>query len=1090
MRLNNPTPTDRSASSDPGSSFPYIPDDVGLGVALQPFVLSDSKMAVFFLDCGSEQLNALLDTYINNPSNGQYAYRCLSANGKSFAVMIQAQMTVDVRNPDGQLYGNERYSELSFWIPCYDRNAWQRGEFRPALFLPWLFPDSFTAIATGREMYGFRKQLANFRYPTGSINPLCPDFVGSTTGFKEFGAGVMGKTYDFISLSGGSGSVAGKALETVEAGIEDVVSRFLGKKWFCGETGEELIDIANDFLADCPAIFLKQFPAIEGSQNAQVRSITAAPFKLLKFRTLFPWLDGLSPRKFDLRLEKLASHPIVQELGLTPSSTGPDADVVQVSGFWVDLDFQLETGTTMANIQPPKKKIAVLGGGIGALSTVYGITETPGWQDKYDITIYQMGWRLGGKGASGRNREIADRIEEHGLHIWCGYYENAFNMIQKCYAEVGRPANVPLATWDMAFKPQSTIVLEEYAGFVNKSWRHWPLTFRPNHEVPGYGAERDHHPRVFFAHLREGLELLHKAMKEHVSRHEESRTHLVRHLSKHREHFLGDLLGAVAGAVEKPVEAFVGHEIDQFFAWLQSKYEQLPQRHTEEAHATIERDSPVVDHWKNLIKEMLDMLQQMLAPFAEAIDALRRIVIMIELGLAVAKGIIEDGVLWEGYDAINQYDFVEWLVRHGCSEAAANSAAVRSFYDLVLAFPNGKMEVTPGGVGIGGNVSAGELLHAYILVVLCYKGAVMWKMQAGMGDTVMTPIYQVLKARGVRFEFFNKVSNLRLAPDGKSIGAIEIDVQATVKPGLVEYNPLYDVKGLPCWPSAPLYEQLVQGEQLKLQHINLESSWTPWQPVAKKTLTLGTDFDSVVLGISVAALPYITGDLMAANERWKLMLDKASTTQTQAMQLWMNINLEETGWPLPSPVLDAYAEPFNTWAAMDQTLDKESWPQNALPFSIAYFCDTMPDAHPIPPFSDHTFPAREEARVRAEAQKWLETYAGHLWPFATQEDSQALDWSTLVDLADGVGIARLEAQYFRANIDPTERYVCNAKNTNQYRLKAGESGFGNLYLAGDWVDNGSLNLGCVESTVISGLQAARALTGYPLEIRYENPFNT
>jgi uncharacterized protein with NAD-binding domain and iron-sulfur cluster len=1068
-------------------NFPYIPDHVGLGVACQPFILSDSKMAAFFLDCAAAQLNDLLDTYINNPSNGQYNYRCLSANGKSFTVMIQAQMTVDVRNPDGKLYGNERYSELSFWIPCYDRNALKRGEFKPALFLPWLFPDSFTAIATGREMYGFRKQLANFRYPSGKLDLARPEFVAGMTGFKEFGPNSMGRNYDVVSLSGGTESLVEKVLETAEAASADVIERFVGKRWFCGETGEELGDIANDFLADCPAIFLKQFPSIEDAQTAQVRSITAAPFKLLKFRGAFPYLDGLSLKAFDLRFEKLASHPFVQQLGLTPSSSSPDADTVSVTGFWMDLDFKLETGTTMANIQPPKKKIAVLGGGIGALATIYGITETPGWQDKYDITVYQLGWRLGGKGASGRNREIADRVEEHGLHIWCGYYDNAFNMIQKCYAELGRPADAPLATWNMAFKPHSTIVLEEYGGILDKSWRHWPVSFRPDHEVPGYGVERDHHPRVFFGHLREGLELLHKEMKQHVTKHESSRAHLVRHLSKHRNHLLGDILGAMAGAIEKPVEAFVDHEIEQFFHWLQSKYEQLPQRHSKAAKSVPEKGSGEAAHWRNVILELLDLFEQLLKPFAEAFDSLRRIVILLELGLAIAKGILEDGVLWDGYDAINQYDFVEWLIKHGCSESAANSAAVRSFYDLVLGFPDGKMTVVGDGVGIGGNVSAGELLHAYILIVLCYKGAVMWKMQAGMGDTVMTPLYQVLKRRGVHFEFFNKVADLRLSDDKQSIGAIDIEIQATLKPGLNEYMPLYDVKDLACWPSAPLYEQLEQGEQLKREHINLESAWTPWKPVARKTLKLGEDFDSVVLGISVAALPYITSELMAASERWKTMLDQANTSQTQAMQLWMNVNLEETGWPLPAPVLDGYAEPFNTWANMDQTLDKENWPQDALPFSISYFCDNMKDADPIPPFSDHSFPARELERVKADGLRWLERYTGHLWPYAVQQNGEALDWSTLVDLQNRSGIGRLDGQYFRANIDPTERYVCNAKNTNQYRLKTDASGFANLYLAGDWIDNGTLNLGCVESTVISGLQAARALTGYPLDIHYESP---
>lgn len=30
-----------------------------------------------------------------------------------------------------------------------------------------------------------------------------------------------------------------------------------------------------------------------------------------------------------------------------------------------------------------------------------------------------------------------------------------------------------------------------------------------------------------------------------------------------------------------------------------------------------------------------------------------------------------------------------------------------------------------------------------------------------------------------------------------------------------EYSPLVDVKGLGCWPSEPLYDQIVEGEELK-----------------------------------------------------------------------------------------------------------------------------------------------------------------------------------------------------------------------------------------------------------------------------------
>ena len=62
-----------------------------------------------------------------------------------------------------------------------------------------------------------------------------------------------------------------------------------------------------------------------------------------------------------------------------------------------------------------KKKIAVLGSGMSALASVYELTSYENWQEHYDITIYQMGWRLGGKTATGRGPN--ERIQEHGIHI-------------------------------------------------------------------------------------------------------------------------------------------------------------------------------------------------------------------------------------------------------------------------------------------------------------------------------------------------------------------------------------------------------------------------------------------------------------------------------------------------------------------------------------------------------------------------------------------------------------------------------------------------------------------------------------------------
>jgi hypothetical protein len=86
-----------------------------------------------------------------------------------------------------------------------------------------------------------------------------------------------------------------------------------------------------------------------------------------------------------------------------------------------------------------------------------------------------------------------------------------------------------------------------------------------------------------------------------------------------------------------------------------------------------------------------------------------------------------------------------------------------------------------------------------------------------------------------------------------------------------------------------------------------------------------------------------------------------------------------------------------------------------------------------------------------------------------------------------VGPERLDDQYLRVNIDPSERYVQSSTNSSRHRLPVDGSGYPNLLLAGDWTWNG-LNLGCIEAATISGRQASRAISGFPTTIPREHPY--
>jgi uncharacterized protein with NAD-binding domain and iron-sulfur cluster len=216
------------------------------------------------------------------------------------------------------------------------------------------------------------------------------------------------------------------------------------------------------------------------------------------------------------------------------------------------------------------------------------------------------------------------------------------------------------------------------------------------------------------------------------------------------------------------------------------------------------------------------------------------------------------------------------------------------------------------------------------------------------------------------------------------------------------------------------------------------------------------------------------------------MCEKVKTVATQAYQVWLDKRIDQTGWKTfapdgQEPVLSSFTEPFDTWAPMDQLLAREAWPPEIVPQNVSYFCSALP-MKDYPPPSDHGFPARCTVAVKAGAIAQLKNEIHALWPAIAGPGR--FDWNSLIDPLHRSGEQRFDAQYWRANVDPSERYVMSVVGSSAYRLATDGSGFANLYLVGDWIRTG-LNAGCVEAAVMSGLQASRAISGWPEKIRGE-----
>ena len=170
--------------------------------------------------------------------------------------------------------------------------------------------------------------------------------------------------------------------------------------------------------------------------------------------------------------------------------------------------------------------------------------------------------------------------------------------------------------------------------------------------------------------------------------------------------------------------------------------------------------------------------------------------------------------------------------------------------------------------------------------------------------------------------------------------------------------------------------------------------------------------------------------------------------------------------------MDAAPEPLDVWADRSTLLDAERWIGACKPLSLQYMCGPLPGDWASRPASDHGVPAEAQAQVRQLTVAWLRRYATVLWPKATGLDG--FDWDALFDAGNAEGESRLDAQYLRANIDPSERYVLSIAGSGHTRMDAGDSGFDNLVLTGDWTRT-SWNAGCIEACALAGENAARAV---------------
>jgi hypothetical protein len=293
--------------------------------ALGPLNLYGAMLHSFCVPADQAKIQALLDKTFSAPSNGAVRYEAIGDTVfLSFAEIDRIVVLDDLERNNG----SSSEIDVTIWVMA---RRLDDGFFALRFVPVYLFVDNGPAMASGREVWAFPKQLGQFAF-----SPQ-PPVRGAARSFKVNGyvlspyqptsraawAPLCNVIPDALppkdeSVLGTLEALAGTVLSRLTDGFSEMAVKLQAA------LGAGAVTMA----------FLKQFPDAANPMTACYQGIIEAQSRVLTLRGA-----GLTANTYGLQLKSYASLPFADELGISPDPQNVG------KGIWVDFDFALDLGS-------------------------------------------------------------------------------------------------------------------------------------------------------------------------------------------------------------------------------------------------------------------------------------------------------------------------------------------------------------------------------------------------------------------------------------------------------------------------------------------------------------------------------------------------------------------------------------------------------------------------------------------------------------------------------------------------------------------------------------------------------------------------